>query len=807
MEDKIPGEMHMVEGGAVRVLRGLAIAAMFAVLASPSSAEDQITNAAPGASASDTIETVVVTARRRAENAQDVPIALSVLSGAQIESSGYSNLQDIYRQVPSLKVVDTNPRNVGMTIRGIGANLASESLVNSVGVFVDGVYYMRPGASAFDMMDIDQIEVLRGPQGTLFGKNTTAGALNITTRRPSFTPELDIDASGGDFGYYKFAATASDALTDDLAGRVTASISSRDGTIDNVRSHRKLNNANDKSVRGELLYNATENLSVFLSADYGYQNINCCVDVLTGSVTHYDNGAVIPNNFATRAAHVGYTPLPFDPFARNTDIDSQQHYRLEQWGYSAQVNWTTFGGHTVTAITAFRNWRFDPYNDLDLIGIPILTQGAFHSHSHTFSQELRIASPTGGAVDYVAGIYYLYDVLASTTIQTFGADAGGWILPTLPLSIVTPALNDFSGVGDDRSYTSSIAGFAQATWHITPAIDLAGGLRYTNESKWGYSEQSATGGAPLSTFPIGLQPTIAVIRAASAPTFDTRTIAGFPQSHSEGDLSGTGSATWKITEDVTAYASYSRGYKSGGINFGVNVPTSSTVIHPEIADDYEIGLKSTWFDKMLQLNLAAFWTDVKDYQSTRIFVSPAGATTIYIFNVPKIRSRGLEADAYLAPVDGLLIGLSGSYTDAYYVSDPSDQCSLVNPAGVCSLTGRQLANASKWSGYLSATYDSQFSFGQFHESDLRPFVSADVSFRSSFYSGASAESFVPSYAVADMSIGLRLSDHSTELSFWVHNLFDENYFLYKTPLIFNNGTIEGRLGDPRMIGVTLRQHF
>ncbi|MCR6663609.1 MAG: TonB-dependent receptor [Luteimonas sp.] len=750
------------------------------------------------------LDRMTVTARRRNEREQDVPIAMSVLDGDDLETGGDPNLQDIYRQVPSLRVVNTNPRNVSMTIRGLGANLASEMLVNSVGVFVDGVYYARPGASAFDFIDIEQMEILRGPQGTLFGKNTTAGALNITTRAPSFQPEGVLQLGAGNYGYRRIAGTASGGFSDTVAGRLTASVTSRDGTMHNVRTGRDVNDYDDKSVRGQLLFDPGNGITLRLSADYSKQALDCCTDVIDRVVTTLDDGTPIANGYYARAALLGYTPLAVDPFARRTDVDSRQHYRIEQSGLAAKLDWRLGNDHILTSITARREWSFDPYNDLDMIGLPIMTQGAFFSDSKSTTQELRLASPDGRKLEYVFGLFYMKDRLTSDTFQEFGAAAGGWILPGLPQALSTLALDGLQGVGESRVDTRSAAVFGHGTWHVNDRFDLALGLRYTDERKSGFSVQSPRGGVPLADIPAALAPTVAVIRAASVPAFDTRTIAGYPQSNDEGDVSGTLSGTWKLTDEVTGYASYSRGYKSGGINFGANVPASSETIEPENANSYELGLKSRLLGNRLMVNLSAFRTDVENYQSSRVFTSPVGATTIYVANIPEIRSQGVEIDTLYMAGRGLTLGASVAYTDAYYVSAPIDQCAGVNPTGICNLTGRAMSNVSRWAGHARANYEFQNGFGN---GGVRPYVGGDVSYRSGFYSGASSHTWVPSFSLFNFRAGVRFGERGTDVSLWVNNAFDKDYYLYRSPLIFGTGAIVGRLGNPRMYGITIRQQF
>ena len=749
------------------------------------------------------LDGVVVTARRRNEREQDVPIAMSVLGGEAIETGGDPNLQDIYRQVPSLRVVNTNPRNVGMTIRGLGANLASDMLVNSVGVFVDGVYYARPGAAAFDLIDIAQMEILRGPQGTLFGKNTTAGALNISTRLPSFQPEGSLLLSTGNYGHHRLAGTVSGGFNDIVAGRLSASLNERDGTIENVRTGRDINNHDNRALRGQVLLDPGNGVTVLLSADYSKQDLDCCVDVLDAVVTTLDDGTPIPNGFYQRAALLGYEPLPIDPFARRTDIDSRQNYQLEQAGLAAKVDWYLESGFTLTSITAHRTWSFDPYNDLDMIGLPILTQGAFFSDSRTTTQELRLASPDTGAVNYVLGLFYMNDRLESDTLQEFGTAAGPWILPGLPPSVTRLALDGFYGTGESRVDTRSTAAFGHASWHVNERFDLAAGRRYTHERKSGHSVQGPQGGIPISEIPASLVPTVVALRAASLPAFDTRSIAGYPQSNSEGDVSGTLSGVWKLGAHASGYATYSRGYKSGGINLGANVPASNETIEPEKANSYELGLKSLLLDNRLSLNLALFRTDVRDYQSSRVYTSPMGATTIYVANIPKLRSQGAELDANYSS-GGLTLGAAVAYTDAKYVSAPLDQCAGVNATGVCSLSGRALANVSPWAAHVRAEQEFRHDFGA---RSVRPYLGADVSYRSDFYSGASNQTWVKPYSLWNLRAGIRFGQRGTDLSLWLNNAFDKDYYLYRSPLIFGTGAIVARLGNPRMFGITLRQQF
>ena len=351
---------------------------------------------------------ITVTARRRDESAQDVPIALSVVGAEQLAATGNFSLGQTQQLVPSLQIFSYNPRNTNINIRGLGSNvsLTNDGLENGVGVYVDNVYYGRVGQSQFDLVDLQQIEILRGPQGTLFGKNTTAGAINIATRAPSFTTEFSGEATLGDYGYHQLRGSLSGPLiTDTLAARISIADTHRDGFIDNVRTGTKASDYDNFSVRGQLLATPTQSLSIKLIGDFSRQTLNCCVNLLVGSYSQYDNGAVLPNNFGQRVARAGYTPLPFDPFARKTDANSHYQANMRGYGASGQVDWD-LGGVALTSVTAYRWWDWDPANDSDAIGLSVLTKAQQANRQRQFSQEVRIASTGTRTVDYVAGLYY-----------------------------------------------------------------------------------------------------------------------------------------------------------------------------------------------------------------------------------------------------------------------------------------------------------------------------------------------------------------------------------------------------------------
>ncbi|MDB5706771.1 MAG: TonB-dependent receptor [Sphingomonas bacterium] len=747
---------------------------------------------------------VVVTARRRSERAQDVPIALSVVNEESLRARGDYTLGTIQQSVPSLQVFSFNPRNTNVNIRGLGSNVAltNDGLENGVGIYIDQVYYGRLGQSLFELVDLDRIEVLRGPQGTLFGKNTTAGAINITSKAPSFDLQGFGEATIGDYGFHQLRGSISGGLIDGLvAARLSVSDTHRDGFIDDVTTHQKVHDFDNFSARGQLLITPAANLTARIIADYGKQKQNCCIGVIAGAITKYDNGAAIANNFIDRIGRAGYTPLPFTPFARVTDADGHFQANMDTWGISGQVDWDV-GPLTVTSVTAGRQWNWFPANDADSIALPEMLKSQQQNNQRQFSQELRIASNGSHAIDYVAGAYYFYQVVRGYGASAYGPAAANWLFPTQDPVVANAATNGFEADSKSNPTTHSYALFGQTVWHIGDALSLTTGLRFTHEKKAGSFVQQQVAGLSFA----GLTPAQAATAQAIRNQLNPN--VAYSAETKDDSLSGLATLAWKPAQDVLVYATYGRGNKSGGLNLS-NLPAGVTaVVAPEKVDNYEIGVKSQLFERALTLNAAAFWTDVANYQ-TAITQQIVGTTNFrnYITNIPLARSRGIEADAVWAVTSRVSLNLSGAYTDAYYVDykqGPTPVEALnptpAQPGGFAStdLSGKPLAGVPKWA------FTAGGDFTQPLGGSTELYGHADYSWRSSFYTAVSDSrySLVPSYGVGNARIGVRLDDGRYDLSVWAKNLFDKDYF--QTLTIAATGLITANLGDPRTVGATFR---
>ncbi len=764
------------------------------------------------------LKPVIITARHRAERAQSVPVSLTTVDASQINIVGSSNLTKLQQLVPSLNVESINPRQTALNIRGLGAvpGLSADGLEGGVGVYEDGVLLARPAQSLFDLPDLQDIEVLRGPQGTLFGKNTVAGAINITTRLPSFAPEADGSVSYGTQNYVQLKASLSSALfgSDKLALRLSVEGTQHNGYVSDLSNGERYDGQNDKGIRAQLLYDATPNLTVRIIVDYSNQDVNWYVPGIVGIATTYANGTPItPSAPAKYLADNGYKLPAINAFGRTTNIDSPEHYEMETGGATILADYD-LNGYTLSSITGARYWNFYSHNDGDDTGLPILTAANATIYQRQASQELRITSPLGGKVDYTGGLYYFYTEYNSGGYVSYGPAAAGLIAPASPATGVpaagallafNDALNGFSPFGTGIAETNSVAAYGQATWHIAPQWDITGGLRYTYEAKTASFEQNQQGGAPLSSIPAALQPTVTLLRNSVAPhaDYNVATNNSLP--------AGMLTVSYKPESNILAYATYSHGAKSAGINL-VASATTPKIVAPETIDNYELGLKTTLLDDRLILDGDLFWEEDKDYQGTLVG-SYNGTPFTYLASIPKVRSRGVEVDTRAQVTENLSLFFSGIYDNAYNESNPSSPCPIErsNTGASCNLSGRPLVGVSAWTGSFGGEYD--YPLPSMWHRDTVAYFSGNALLRTGFYSGAddSEYSHVPGYGIGNINFGVKAENGAWSLGGWIRNVTDAHYYLYRSASSTNSlpdyNLIIGQVGDPITGGVTLSGKF
>ncbi|WP_085712669.1 MULTISPECIES: TonB-dependent receptor [unclassified Pseudomonas] len=737
------------------------------------------------ATATSQLETVTVTTRRREESSQDVPTPMSVVSGQTLETQRVYRIQDLQQLVPSVNVAYMHARQSSVSIRGLGNNPASDGLEGSVGLYIDNVYLGRPGMAVFDLMDIEQLEVLRGPQGTLFGKNTTAGVINISTRAPSFIPERSIETSVGEDGYFQTKGTLSGPLNDQLAGRISAYRTRSDGDIKNEFNGHDLNGGSRDGFRAQLLFKPNENFNLRWIGDYNEEDSSAGTRVL------YNTGPTINgvNLYQSRANAAGATLV--NGSHRKVNLDNDQHVTVHQGGTSVEANWTLPSDFTLTSISSYRYWNFTPAND-DGLNVAATYNAGVSVEDKQYSQEFRLASPKGESFDYVLGAYYFGSDLDNKSFAYYGPQADIWN--------GTPrgALANVGSVGRGHIQTDSFALFAQGTWHLTPRLDFTAGVRGTYEEKNAWVNRDApVGGAAVTG-------AAATARRGRTGAYDSGDLNQYSSSPS-----GLLNLSYRITDDLLGYATLSHGEKSGGVNLVVgSAPTAgadSLLIGTERANNAELGFKSTLWDRRLQLNANLFWTQVNAYQTNAY---DDVNRVQYLTNAGSVRSRGVEFESTVIPLRGLTLNFNGSFNDVSYLSYKDAPCppevSLAPSAPAsCDLSGHQVVGASKWIGNANGKYEWNLANG------LQPYVTGSYAFRSKAVGTVEDSDYgqIPSYAVVNLSTGLRgdFNQGQWDVSLWLKNAFDKTY--YTTLWTGGNGGYEGLLGTPRTLGVTGRYDF
>jgi iron complex outermembrane recepter protein len=752
-----------------------------------------------GAQPANGVETVLVTARLREEDAQTVPVSLSVVSSNTLDSTFTNNIQQLTQLVPSLNYVSPNPRNTAFTIRGLGSSVVAVSQANDglepgVGFYVDGVYHARPATAAFDFVDLDRVEVLRGPQGTLFGKNTTAGAINIVTAAPSFTPDFRFETRVAGDDYHQLFGTASGPLAGDtLAGRFSASWLERDGVLHDTRTGADLNTLGTSALRGQLLYKPTDNLRIRFSGDRSNFDSICCTQVYFAVAPTLKAAA---RQYPALAAGQNYAPPSLNPYDRLTDIDGRLLVDTSAGGFSSTIDWDV-GQFTLTSVSAWRFWKWDAENDRDYTGLSIQTSQHIPSRQDQYSQELRIATRGDRRVDYVAGYYFFTQRVDGTPITVYGPLAAYWLLGPAP---ATPSnlLDGYRTDGITRFDSDSRAVFGEATWHATRRWDLTLGWRYTMEAKDG-SYWSAVSGGLATTTPALVNAKLSILR---------------PQAYNAAvdDDSGSGRvvASYRVSSNLLTYLSYADGQKSGGINMSglplnaANLPALATaVVRPEKNKTAEIGVKTQLAKGRVTLNADVYDTKVHDFQTNVVDTGP-GALRGYLANIEAVSVKGAEIDTTYRIGQHFNAYASLAYADGVYDSYKNGPCpieAIGAATTVCDLSGKPLSALPRWT--RSAGMEFNHALG-----GREIFVRTDVVSRTGIYGDPSDSQYtrIGGYSVVNASIGLKHAG-PWEISLWARNLLDEEYMQNLTVQAGNSGLIVGTPNDPRAIGIALRASF
>ncbi|WP_338876083.1 TonB-dependent receptor [Spirosoma sp. SC4-14] len=744
---------------------------------------------------------VVITSRRRQESSQDVPIPISIVGGTRAEDAGAFNVNRLKELVPTVQLYSSNARNTTLNIRGLGSTfgLTNDGIDPGVGFYVDGVYYARPAATALDFIDIEQVEVLRGPQGTLFGKNTTAGAFNISTRPAGFTPSGSFELSYGNYGFIQAKGSLTGPLSSKLAARISFTGTQRNGLFYNVHTQERINDINNIGVRGQLLYTPSDNVKFTLIADVSDQKPNGYGWPIAGVVA---TKRAAYRQFNAIIADLNYTIPYTSAFQRIVDLDTPSKADNQLGGVSLNAD-IKLGSGTLTSTTAWRYWKWDPLNDRDYIGLPVFTISSGNSVHNQWSQEIRYAGKVSAKLNGVVGVFGLWQDLKSDPVQTEEAGSAQWRFAQSSISPLwqTPGLFDNFGIHTtNRIQSTSLAIFGQADWAITDQIHLLPGIRYNYDRKIANYKRETYG---------GLQTTDAALLALKNAVYTNQ---AFDTDVSSGNLSGQLTLQYKINRSINAFGTFSISYKPVGVNIG-GLPTANgqvlldlAKVKPEFVTHRELGIKTRPTPNSL-LNVVFHYTDIKDYQ-TQVQTPEPGVNRGYLANAEKVRVLGVEVDGNIRVANRLTLNAALAYTDGLYVSFKNAPVPLEEVGGEQAfkdISGGVLPGISKWSGSVGGEVTAK---GQLISLKGNYFFGVDAFYRSTFSSSPSPSQYlnIDGYSLANSRLGFRAST-GISVFLWGRNLSNTNYYEQLLAAPGSAGHYAGIVGDPRTYGITFRYTF
>jgi iron complex outermembrane receptor protein len=745
----------------------------------------------------------VTGARRREEAAQDVPIPMSIVSGDLITDTGSFNVNRIKELVPTVQLYSSNPRNTGVNIRGLGApfGLTNDGIEPGVGYYVDGVLYARPASTTLDFIDVERVEVLRGPQGTLFGKNTTAGAILVTTKKASFTPAFDFEVGYGDDNFVQAKTSVTGPLGDKVAGRLSFSGTQRDGNVYNVVTQKHVNDLNNAGFRGQLLVTPSETTDITLALDYTRQRPDGYAQVFAGVAPTLRAPA---RQFEQIIDAFGYEPPSRNPFDRLIDHDTPWRSGNEIGGLSLNVD-TDVGPGTLRrrrpGATGCGIRRTTETSHL-----PVALSRAV---KHEQLTEIRWAGDLSSNVNGVFG-FTLSTSSSTRTPSTPRRSARRLPLHMEPVAVQQEPDNaqgpeDYDGqtrrsrpssTPSARRYSASSIGRSRTVCTCCPACDSTMTRKTsTTTSRPSTFRRHARRPRPTAIKRSSWTWTIRIHRAVTL-AFDA-------------------------TED-RAYATYSTAFKSVGVNLGgiPNIPAgqpgagqpdlSLAEIEPEDVSHFEIGLKTRPTPRSTA-NVTLFNTEIEDYQTNVVDTSVANTVRGYIANAEKVRVRGIEFDGSARIGASLSLHGALAYPDGEYVSfdnaPPPLELTGLNPA-VVDATGGRLPGLSEWAASFGGEHNTQVNNFLGKSGEL--FTGFDLYYRGDFSSNPTPSQYlnVDAYSLLNLRVGFRSNDGWSGY-LWVRNALDEEYFeqVAAAPAGQGAGHYGAVLGDPRTYGLTLRLSF
>ena len=810
---------------------------------------------------------IIVTATRRAQDVQDIPLAVTALSPVQLDRQGVVSVGQISDVSSSFSASNAQlaSGSVVLRIRGVGTSSNNIGFESAVGIFIDGAYQSRPGVALSEFVDVERVEVLRGPQGTLFGRNTSAGALNITNVRPDLSEFGGFaNATYGNRDLYGVQGAVNVPLVQDqLALRVTGAYRQRDGYVTVVDgSGAKIGDSNGSDqylVRGQLGFETDSGISGRLIADYAKSTAGCCtpVEVLQSPLETAGLLAAVGLGARGGMAAPAVAVNPFDTTTAEIASDNRiatanfaPQTKFDQWGVTGEVEVPIGDSMDLIYIGSYREYDAQEAYDSDFSALDVFNVTDNRTSIETMTHELRVQGEAfGGALNWLVGGYYSkeditqnvslalgseYDQLAGAILA--GATGGASLNPLSPIFFGATPFQNLTGfdpgvVTNTNQYTQNSESwsiFTHNTLEVTDGLELTLGLRYSDESKdGGFASiannnpvcpaivgQISPGGA-LSALPAALQNaffglgcfafTAPADAAYSAVLPTPRTFSG---KFNDTELIYTGKVAYAFADPINIYASFTHGYKSGGFNLDSTAAAGGADprFDSEEVDSYEIGLKAKFLDNAVTLNLAAFRENFKNFQ-----VLEFTGAQFQTFNVPKAETQGVELETTIRPSDHFTVNAAMTFIDANY---PNDCAGTQTAANVLALCGNSLSNAPDIVGILGATYTNDIG------NNLKYFLNGQVRLEGDQRTSTQA---VDPADLASMTLvpfdqqdgnikinlraGIGSQDDAWGIEAFVTNLTNEVTRGVTFNTVLRSGSRSAFVQEPRSYGLTLRGKF
>jgi iron complex outermembrane receptor protein len=720
---------------------------------------------------------ILVTAQKRAESLQDVPISVGVVQGSFVQEMGVKNLEDISISTPSL-TINQSPSQPGIYLRAIGSGTNNTGFEQSVGMFVDGIYMSKPRLLQQPLFDVERVEVIKGPQNVLFGKNTTAGALSISTANPTDEFEGLLSGLYGEDGEYQVDGMVSGPLAEGLGVRLAARASGMDGYLYNTFLGVDGPRIRDLTGRATVLYEPNENLSINLKGQFGRSRLDHGVPVI---------GLYSPALFQTLQGVDPDLSNDLDDKTRSTDAggipEGNEYLDIDTHMVALNIDYS-IDDWTLTSISGIAGYKYDQANDSDYSANPNAQIALMTASKYSqWSQEFRIQSPVNRPFEVMAGAFYLD---SDTKFEDWN--------PCFKYTFFPPAGGPVAACANLRSIQvqKTSSAFVRGTWNITDAFKLTGGVRYTHEKK------NASGGLTVTQLD-NVTPGVTPESLAGLAAFGYVPHMKIPQKRKENSWSPSVNVQYHMNENIMAYASFNKGHKSGGFNAieGRGIQ-SAFEFEGEKARAFEFGAKTRYLDGRATTNIAVFFSRYSDLQ-----VSNFNGLTFVVANAERANVNGVELDAAFRVTDHLSISGSATYLDAKYKLYTGGPCiNLQTPAegcvgGVQDLSGTKLQYAADWTGVVNVDYQRPIGGGLVGKLHVDVYYSDDVNLAPD----NDPRSVQPSYAKINARVAIGGEDDKWEVAVIGRNLTDKITKAYENDLPGSNGSFQAHIYRGRSFAV------